>query len=233
MYIFVVGDRGDGKTLTAVRFACEAKKAVTNFPVTKKSVLQLKVKHVFHDYNPDAKAQKDRWRVNWDWWNDKQGYSVFVDEAYMQFENRSPNDTRNRIWNSWGAQSRKILQNQGNARTLQTIFKLPPYLFMRLMPQYINSLSNFWMLSQTVRRVDVNQRELVNLLIVCQQTVIGGCEVTVNHCWYSDKFSDAIQKMCEGVKPKTFYTENKNWYGKYDTNYFSREVDITDGEAYL
>lgn len=233
MYIFVVGDRGDGKTLTATRFACEAKKAIANFPIYKKSVSQLKVKHVFHDYNPDATKQKDRWRVNWDWWDKKRGYSVFVDEAYMQFENRSPNDIKNKIWNSWGAQSRKLLGNQGRFSDLQKVFRMHPNLFMKYMPQYINCLSNFWMLSQTVRRVDVNQRELVNVLILCSQAVICGVDVTINQCWYKDKFTDAIEKMFSGVRPKVFYTENRKWYGLYDTNYYSREVDITNGDAYL
>ena len=233
MYIFVVGDRGDGKSLTAARFACESKKAVTNFPVFKDHVERLKVKDVFHDYDPEAKAQKDRWRVNWDYWELKRGYSVFIDEAYMQFENRSPHDVKNRIWNSWGAQSRKFLGNQGKASNLQLIFRLPNNLFNVVMPRYINSLSNFWMLSQTVRRVDVNQRELVNVLISCNQISLNNNDVTVNECWYGDKFCDAIDKMMSGVKPKTFFTENKKFYGLYDTNYFSREVDIKNGEAYL
>ena len=233
MYVFVVGDRGDGKSLTACRFACEAKKSITNFPVVKKSVERLKVKDVFSDYDPDAKAQKNRWRCNWDFWKSKAGYSCFIDEAYMQFENRSPNDIKNKIWNSWGAQSRKFLCNQGSASGLQKMFRLPPGLFNVLFPRYINSLSNFWMLSQTVRRVDVNQRELVNVLISCEQIKIGECDVTVSHCWHGDKFADAIEKMLNGVKPKTFYTQNSKWYGMYDTNFFSREVDIEDGEAYL
>jgi len=233
IYIFVVGDRGDGKTLTATRFACEAQKSITNFPIFQKNIKRLKVQDVFKSHDPDAKAQKDKWRTNWDFWTDKKGFSVFVDEAYMQFENRSPHDIKNKIWNSWGAQSRKILGNQGKARDLKRIFKLPNKAFMTLMPVYINSLSNFWMLSQTVRRVDVNQRELVNVLITCEQSVIFGREVTINRCWYSDKFNDAINKMMSGERPKTFYTDNKNWYGLYDTDYFSREVDIENGEAYL
>ena len=208
MFIFIIGDRGDGKTLTATRFACECKKGIANYPIKAKHIKRLKVKHVFDDKNPDEKTQKKRWAVNWDFWETKKGYSVFIDESYMQFDSRSYNDIKNKIWSSWSAQSRKFLGNQGKSIHLKTLFKMNQKGFNTYFPKYVNSLSNFFLISQTTRRVDVNVRDLVNVLISCEQINIDGEDYTIGYCWFGDKVTSAFDKHDMGVQPKKFLTKS-------------------------
>ena len=232
MLIYLVGDRGDGKSLTATKFALKKPDTITNFPIKKKDNTRLQVKHIFKPKDITAKTKKDRFTVNWDWWEKKKNYEIFIDEAYQNFSNRNSNSIENTLWSSWLAQSRKILGNQGHASTLEKIFRLPPEIFNKVMPKYINQTSNFWAISQTVRKVEVNFRELVNLLIVCKQIKMPNGQITQCNCYKADIITDAIENL-QYAKPKSFYFKSNPYYGKYDTDFFVREVDIYNQECYL
>ena len=203
--IIILGDRGGGKTLAAVRrmvirqHKCNAL-AYTNFPVKK-------IKHVILDEHsfikevPQEKG-KDKLEVNWDYWREViekhkksgQPFDIYIDEAHNVVSSRNSMSKKSQLYSDWIAQLRKILgENAGNSCCI---------------------------ISQTLKKIDVNFRDLADYVIKCNKYKLKNNTAHTLHIWKSHKLRLAIDWFLDGEKPSSvdgFY--GKPFYNYYDTYY--------------
>ena len=152
--IIILGDRGGGKTLAAVRRMvlrqrkCKAL-AYTNFPVKKIKHVMLD-EHSFIKEVPQEKG-KDKLEVNWDYWREiiekhkksGQPFDIYIDEAHNVVSSRNSMSKKSQLYSDWIAQLRKILgENAGNTCCI---------------------------ISQTLKKIDVNFRDLADYVMKCNK----------------------------------------------------------------
>ncbi len=243
MIIVISGGVGSGKTLTAVRHAVEESKSsqvLTNFTLKKiKNYYRLKKDDVIMEV-VDEKKSTDRVTkyekvVNWEFWEEQQGKGgcdIFLDELHNLISSRQAMKKENILYSEWISQIRKIWGSQGDQNYLTTLSKMNNNVFHKFVDKFISKSNNIYLITQRVRKIDVNFRELCHVYIQCQKQdvrVSGRKYVLIhNNYWFGDDNMSAIEYAEMGVKPKrTFFIGNK-----YFSYYDSYEL-ISRGGEYL
>lgn len=144
MIIALIGNIGEGKSVTAVKEIVDADTyAVTNFNLNLPSAKYHRLK-----WGDIFKVDKNNKIVgiNWEYWEGIQrkhdDFSIYLDEAHNLISARSSMTSRNKKLSSWVSQIRKILGDKEN--------------------------SHLWIITQTPRRIDVSFRELTHIVIKLQ-----------------------------------------------------------------
>ena len=142
MIIVITGGIGEGKTLTAVKDLIERKnKAFTNFNVNTPHQ-RLEKDHI---YTADPE-DKRRMKLNFKFWNTQTkagSFDIFLDEFHNVMNARRAMSKGNVLMSDWLSQIRKILgQSEKN---------------------------HLYLLTQKLRRIDINSRDLAHLAIKCEK----------------------------------------------------------------
>lgn len=137
--IAIVGQKGSGKTTSAVRYAVlRQNHAFTNYKIDLPNVTRLKMEHLI-------KKDKKNKSVNYAFWNDclkkYGGYDIYIDEIHNIAHSRRAMSTTNILLSKWMAQIRKIL---GDSET-----------------------NHLYMISQRLQRIDVSFRDLLDKIVYC------------------------------------------------------------------
>ncbi len=146
MIIIIVGGIGEGKTLTAVHSLIHRRQnCFTNFDLYKVKHDRLKYEHLF---SIEEENGKKKMKLNFDFWKaqtKKGGFDVYLDEFHNVMNSRRSMSKKNVLLSDWLSQIRKILgQTEKN---------------------------NLYLITQKLRRIDINSRDLAHLAILCQKQV--------------------------------------------------------------
>lgn len=144
MIIIIVGGIGSGKTLSAVKDIIQRDQLTfTNFQLFQtRKIKRLKYEHLFFK---DEKSKK--MKLNFSFWNELTkkygGFDIVLDEFHNVMSSRRAMSKRNVLLSDWLSQIRKILgQSEKN---------------------------NLVLITQKLRRIDVNSRDLAHLCIYCMK----------------------------------------------------------------
>lgn len=145
MLIGYIGGVGSGKSLSMTREilkkVSEGQTIYCNYPIISKNVHRLKWTDVLCEKTIVKNGkEKTGLGVNWDFWEDKTGFSIVLDEIHNVLHARKPSSNVNMI--NWIAQLRKILGEDEDY--------------------------NFMYSSQIMERVDIALRDLTTEIIYCE-----------------------------------------------------------------
>lgn len=143
MIITIIGGIGSGKSLSCVKHIVDSK----NFPITNFKLKNIKYHRLMYE-NIIQELKEDRkikYKVNWDFWEkfqNKNNYSIYLDEAHSLISARTSQSLRNRGLNLWVSQIRKILSDSTD--------------------------NHLYIVTQLPRMIDVIFRELTQVVIECR-----------------------------------------------------------------
>lgn len=168
MIICFLGGIGSGKTLSVVREIINKKQyTFTNF--------ELKGISNYHriEFNDIFKQiEKKSYDVNWEFWNKQvnknKNFSIYLDEVHSLINARRSQTAMNILMSNWVAQIRKILSDSAD--------------------------NHLYIISQTLRKIDVNFRELLHLICVCRAYNIKG-NIWIKQFWY-DGLENYLNNNC-------------------------------------
>jgi len=151
MIIIIVGSIGSGKSLTCVKEIVDRQfLTYTNFDMNKYDKQQrLKTEHLFSTETTTSEKGKVTQKIglNYDYWkglvSEKRRFDIALDEFHNVMNSRRAMSKRNIIMSDWLAQIRKILGS--------------------------SEVNNLYIITQKLRRVDVNVRDLAHQCILCQK----------------------------------------------------------------
>ena len=163
MIIIILGGIGSGKTLSVVKEIIDKRRyAITNF-----NLLNMKNYHriKISDIIIESEKIKD-YSVNWDFWaktrKKYKNYSIFLDEVHNLIHSRRSMSRLNILMSQWVSQIRKILSD--------------------------SPVNHLYLISQTMRKIDVDFRELAQIIIECEKYEYKGTVIILQK-WY-DGFSN-------------------------------------------
>jgi hypothetical protein len=143
MIIIITGGIGSGKTLTAVKEILSRKNEVfTNFKLKNIKYTRLKQNHLFH-------KKKGKHKLNFDFWRSqtkKRNFDIYLDEFHNLMGSRRSMSKKNVLLSDWLSQIRKILGE--------------------------SEKNNLYLITQKLRRIDVNSRDLAHMAIKCEKQLI-------------------------------------------------------------
>lgn len=154
MIFILTGGIGSGKTLSAIKNIHEhpEQTAFINFTCKLKNTHRLRysdivMTQIVKDGNKDKKIQS----VNWDFWKKQQHkpFSIYLDEVHNIISSRRSISKSNILMSEWVSQIRKILGD--------------------------NKDCHLFLMTQTMRKIDINFRDLAHALIVCAKFKAKGC----------------------------------------------------------
>lgn len=144
MIIIFTGGIGQGKTLSAVKEIVDRRnKSFTNFNLFNIEHQRLKTEHLFHTI---GEGKDKSMKLNFDFWNEQAkqgGFDIYLDEFHNVMNARRAMSKKNVLMSDWMSQIRKIL---GQTET-----------------------NNLYLLTQKLRRIDINSRDLAHLAIKCEK----------------------------------------------------------------
>ena len=150
MIICYLGGIGSGKSISAVRQIIDSGQFVfTNFKLKnyKGKYHRLKYEDIIEKNSNNSKKQADNYSVNWDFWDkarDKhKSFSIFIDEIHNVISSRSSMSIHNKLMSRWISQIRKITSD--------------------------SEVNHFYMISQKIRKIDIDFRELAHIFIECNK----------------------------------------------------------------
>lgn len=188
-----------GKTLTAVKHILDSKTyALTNFSLKGKiPYRRLRFSDIISenvDYNSLGKASIKK-TVNWDFWNkvkhEHKNFNVYIDEIHNLIHARRAMSSVSVVMSIWVSQIRKILANSEDSHLI--------------------------IISQEARKIDIDFRELLDLIIYCK-CIKKGDRHYIKLTFYND--IDAY--MDERPQRKRMLFNAKPYYRFYDTYEFVR-----------
>ena len=148
MIILILGGVGQGKTLSAIKEIIDSNQYVlTNFKLLNmKNYHRIKVSDIIN------KAEKTKdYSVNWKFWDsirkEHKSYSIVLDEISNIIHSRRATSKINVLMSKWVSQIRKILSDHPD--------------------------NHLYLISQTLRKIDVDFRELAQMVISCQKKEVG------------------------------------------------------------
>ncbi len=150
MIILLLGGIGSGKTISAVKEIITNKDhfAVTNFELNlpKEKYYRLKLSDILNEKETLDKKKKYL-TINWDFWESvrkkHKHFSIYLDEVHNIIHSRTSMSKRNVLMSKWISQIRKILSD--------------------------NRYNHIYLISQTIRKIDVDFRELAQIIIRCRK----------------------------------------------------------------
>lgn len=152
MIIILVGGIGSGKTLTAVKDIVDRQQKIyTNFDLFNIPHERLKYSHIFEEVEKeDSRGNlKTGMKINYNFWNEqtkKQGFDIYLDEFHNVMGSRRSSSKRNILLSDWLSQIRKILGQ--------------------------SELHNLYLITQKLRRIDINSRDLAQSCIYCFKQIL-------------------------------------------------------------
>lgn len=206
MLIIIVGQKGSGKTLRTVRDIIENSRnrtIYTNFKLSKigekkifkKSgkLVRLKMEHLI------LKTEKNV-QVNWEFWEEARKtnkISIFLDEFHNVLSSRNAMTKQNKAISDWLSQIRKVLTD--------------------------SPTNHLYIITQRMRRVDVNVRELADLIIECKK-IKYGTKVYINCKYYLSETDFEL-----GSYKKNMFFLGNPYFNCYDTNQLITFGDFKGG----
>lgn len=147
MIVIYTGGIGQGKTLSVVKDIIDRKNpSYTNFDLNKiKNITRLKVDHLFKE-DPENNKKKT---LNYDYWRQrikKGGFDIYLDEFHNIMNSRRSMSKTSVLMSDWLSQIRKILGD--------------------------SEKHNLYLLTQKLKRIDVNSRDLATIAIKCEKQQI-------------------------------------------------------------
>lgn len=208
MIIIVSGGIGMGKTLSVVKEIIERNQnTFTNFNLFDVPFTRLRYDHLFKEDNKKLK-------LNFKFWKDqvkKGGFDIYLDEFHNVMGSRRSMSKQNVLLSNWLSQIRKILGS--------------------------SERNHLYLLTQKLRRIDINSRDLSQLSIKCDKqllknvlipteitqkgkTIIKKLPMTIIYkSYFKDADTlDAYEKFGVGKKIMTTRFIG-NWYYKYFDSY--------------
>jgi len=185
MIICYLGGIGSGKSVSVVKEIIEKKKFVfVNFELKNvKNYHRIKVKDIL------IEREKNAYDINWSFWNEMalkyKGYSIVLDEVHNLIHSRRSMTSMNILMSKWVSQIRKILCDSEE--------------------------NHLYLISQTLRKIDVDFRDLIHLFCVCKVVKIED-KVWIKQYWYNG-IDDYLNGIC---KIKTIFLANP-YFEYYDT----------------
>lgn len=152
MIIILVGGIGSGKTLTAVKEVVDRQQKIyTNFELFNIPHERLKYSQIFDKVETvNSRGDvKETMKVNYNYWNSqtkKGGFDIYLDEFHNIMGSRRSSSKRNVLLSDWLSQIRKILGQ--------------------------SELHNLYLITQKLRRIDINSRDLAQSCIYCFKQVL-------------------------------------------------------------
>lgn len=154
MLIIILGQKGHGKTLTVVREImnkCKGRDIYTNFSLKSNAISHIKKQGgKFHRLKMTdlilPKTKEAKAAINWAFWKEakeKKKVSIFLDEFHNVMNSRSGMSLQNKLMSNWLSQIRRILND--------------------------DPTNHLYLVSQRLRRIDINSRELADVIIECKK----------------------------------------------------------------
>ena len=187
MIIVLLGGIGSGKTLSAVKEIVDNKQFVlTNFKLKNvKNYHRIKISDIV------LKDDKGKYTVNWAFWEDMRkkhkSYSIYLDEIHNVIHSRRSMSRMNISMSKWISQIRKVLAD--------------------------NPQNHLYIISQTKRKIDVDFRDLTQIVIDCTAYNIGN-NIIIKQKWYDGMISyeygnRSFSKAFQGNKYFKFFDTNE------------------------
>lgn len=197
MIIIILGGIGSGKTLTAVKEIVDNKQyALTNFKLKNlKNYQRLKIADIL------IKEEK-KYKVNWEFWENirstHKNYSIFLDEIHNIIHSRRSMSPVNIQMSKWVSQIRKILADHPK--------------------------NHLYIISQTIRKIDVDFRDLAQIIILCRKYELGK-RIIIKQTWFNSMADYEIGRKSITTK----------FYGNRYFDYFKTDelVTFSDAEEFI
>lgn len=177
MLIAIVGEKGSGKSLTAVKFIVDKKIfAFTNFKLIGiKNFQRLKFTDIISIKKYETKRGREitEKSLNWDFWNkavkEHKNFCVFLDEIHNIIHARRFMEKNNILLSKWVSQIRKILADSDD--------------------------NHLYIITQQLRKIDIDFREMLDLIITCKPKIIRG-ELYIKLFFYDslENYNNNIRK---------------------------------------
>jgi hypothetical protein len=195
MIIIVLGGIGSGKTLTIIKeILASGKMAYTNFKLKGvKNYKQLKMNDIAEE-NPESK----KYEINWPFWERarKDGFSIYLDEVHNIISSRTSMSKRNIALSTWVSQIRKILSDGDN---------------------------HLYLISQTMRRIDVNFKELAQVIIHCSAYHVN------DKLWVKQTYYNGLDNYENGISGCKLVFLANSYFKYYNTNELISFGDSEEG----
>ena len=203
MIILLLGGIGSGKTLSVIKKIIDNPEsfAVTNFSlkIEKERYCRLKMEDLICKRMEDKKNIQS---VNWKFWDEMrkkhEHFSVYLDEVHNLIHSRASMSKRNILMSKWISQIRKILSDSPH--------------------------NHLYIISQTIRKVDVDFRELAQIIIECRKRVYKGKTYIVQKYYTGIDEYFMRQHYCRMAFAADMY------FKYYDTN---EMVTFADADVYV
>lgn len=197
-----MGGIGSGKTLSVVKETIDNKQyALTNFNlINSKNYHRIKVSDILKIYK-NEKGKND-FKVNWKYWeqvrNQHKNYSIYLDEIHNIIHARRSMSKVNILMSKWVSQIRKILSDTPK--------------------------NHLYLISQTLRKIDVDFRDLAQIFIWCRKFEIGD-KVYIKQYWY-DGFDSYLRNRKSAIR----VFRGNDYFKYYDR---LRLITFSDAEKFL
>jgi len=197
MIILILGGVGSGKTLSVVKEIINNNQyALTNFNLQNiDNYHRIKVKDIIT-------KNKKACAVNWKFWekirNTHKNYSIYLDEVHNIIHSRRSMSKVNIVMSKWVSQIRKILSDSPN--------------------------NHLYLISQTLRKIDIDFRDLSQLVCRCRKYEFGG-KIYIKQEWFA-----GVEDYLMGIKRYAFRFQANPYYKYYDRLGL---VTFEDAEEYV
>lgn len=197
--ICIFGGIGSGKTLTAVKTIVQSGDyCLTNF----------KLKHIKHHRIKYSDIiikgeKKEDWHVNWEFWDNirknNKNFSIYIDEIHNIIHSRNSMSKSNILMSKWVSQIRKILQDNPN--------------------------QHLYIISQSIRKIDVDFRELASVFIRCYKM-----ETKKGNYIFVNEYFSSLEAVEYGRPFLRTSFKGSTYYKYYDT---TEMIKFGDAEEYI
>jgi hypothetical protein len=197
MIVCFLGGIGSGKSLSLVKEIENRKQFMfTNFELKNyKNYHRIKFNDIFKEMG------EKRYDINWQFWNEQalkhNGYSIALDEVHNLINSRTSQSAMNILMGKWVSQIRKILADSED--------------------------NHLYLLSQTLRKIDVTFRDLAHLFCVCSR-VKDGSKIWIKQKWY-----EGLDNYVNGVRKATTVFLGNPYFRYYDT----KKLVFGDEKVYI
>ncbi len=200
MIIIILGGIGSGKTLTAVKNIVDTRNfAFTNFRLKN---LRGKYKRIEYSDVINKDEQNKKAVVNWGFWSDVKknykDYSIFLDEIHNIAHSRRSMSTTNILLSKWLSQIRKILQD--------------------------SPTNHLFLISQTERKIDVDFKELAQVIISCKKFQVG------KNVYIRNNYYNSMENYYANRRTLSKVFKGNKYFRFFDS---TELVEFEDGETYL
>lgn len=212
MIIVISGGVGSGKNTTMTHHAMKCEKVFANYSLKgHKNFTRLKWHHIMKDKGEDIKGKKDRYVVNWDFWNrpENKNCDIFIDEVQNVAGARSFSDVRNIRFNEWVSQIRKIWSASGDMTIINRLSRADNNVFNAVIDDALTMSRNLWLCTQRPHKLDKDERELCHVFIQCEKLTEAGHTFILNRYFFGDDNYSALERYYAGANPKkaVFYAD--------------------------